>query len=360
MGSAAVTPYPWQTLEGVTRATARAGHALRRHVDTVIEMARLEGTISGVLRQEASVRVHAVRLSNAPPVGHVAVEIRVDGAPTRLVCVLERQLAAVVLATLLGRPERLDLRLEPLPPELDGALSAVVLEILRRAAPDRARWIAVEAPQGSTPAGEAGLEVQAAVLLGGRPYSVALWVSPAWCPIPGGSPRLGDLGDLPLKIPLVGGLATGSREELGSLETGDVWCCGEGWWLDRQGSGAAVLAAPASETGVRVDFDAERGMVVSDRVVPVPWSDDGVMVDTQQVLADVALDAPLVVRVEVGAVCLTAREWAALRPGDVIETSRRLGEPVLLRIGGNEAARGELVNVEGELGVRILELVAGG
>ncbi len=78
--------------------------------------------------------------------------------------------------------------------------------------------------------------------------------------------------------------------------------------------------------------------------------------DVSQAAADAALDAPLVVRVELGVVTMTAREWARLRPGDVIETGRRIAEPVVLRIAGRAVAKGELVDIEGELGVRIREL----
>jgi flagellar motor switch protein FliM len=79
--------------------------------------------------------------------------------------------------------------------------------------------------------------------------------------------------------------------------------------------------------------------------------------DDSTATSDVVLDAPLVVRVELGAVTLTAREWAALRPGDVIELGRRVSEPVVLRIAGILVAQGELVDIEGELGVRIREKV---
>jgi flagellar motor switch/type III secretory pathway protein FliN len=41
----------------------------------------------------------------------------------------------------------------------------------------------------------------------------------------------------------------------------------------------------------------------------------------------------------------------------VIETRHRIAEPVVLRIAGREVARGELVNIEGELGVRVRELL---
>ena len=71
-------------------------------------------------------------------------------------------------------------------------------------------------------------------------------------------------------------------------------------------------------------------------------------------------DVPVVVRVEIGEARMAAREWAALGRGDVITLGRRVGELVLLRVGGVAIARGELVNVDGEVGVRIAERIAGG
>ena len=64
--------------------------------------------------------------------------------------------------------------------------------------------------------------------------------------------------------------------------------------------------------------------------------------------------APVVVRVELGTVEMKAHEWAELGPGDVIALGRRIGDPAILRVGGVELARGELVQVDGEYGVRIL------
>lgn len=73
---------------------------------------------------------------------------------------------------------------------------------------------------------------------------------------------------------------------------------------------------------------------------------------------DVLGDAPVIVRVEVGAVTLTAKEWAAVQPGDLLTTGSRIAERVSLRVAGIEVARGQLVDVEGEIGVRILEIVS--
>jgi flagellar motor switch/type III secretory pathway protein FliN len=84
------------------------------------------------------------------------------------------------------------------------------------------------------------------------------------------------------------------------------------------------------------------------------------MSEQKNTLDALLLDSPVVVRVEVGTLSLTARQWAALRPGDVLETGIRIAEPVVLRIAGREVARGELVNVDGELGVKISELIVSG
>jgi type III secretion protein Q len=78
-----------------------------------------------------------------------------------------------------------------------------------------------------------------------------------------------------------------------------------------------------------------------------------------ETLTDVLLETPVVVRVELGAVSMTAREWAELGPGDVIETAQRIAEPVVLRVAGREVGRGELVNVDGHVGVRIQKLYEG-
>ena len=73
-------------------------------------------------------------------------------------------------------------------------------------------------------------------------------------------------------------------------------------------------------------------------------------------LTQIVGETPVLVRLELGCVEMSAAEWAALRPGDVVQCGRRIEEPVLLRAGGREIARGELVTVDGEIGVRILRV----
>ncbi|MFO0661917.1 MAG: FliM/FliN family flagellar motor switch protein [Polyangiaceae bacterium] len=71
--------------------------------------------------------------------------------------------------------------------------------------------------------------------------------------------------------------------------------------------------------------------------------------------AEVLADAPVVVRVELASVTMTAQEWAELSPGGVIATGVKIGSPVMLRAGGALVARGELCELDGEVAVRILE-----
>jgi flagellar motor switch/type III secretory pathway protein FliN len=77
------------------------------------------------------------------------------------------------------------------------------------------------------------------------------------------------------------------------------------------------------------------------------------MSEEESELAQIVGATPIVVRLELGFLEMSAAEWAGLRPGDVVQCGRRIEEPVVLRAGGREIARGELVDIEGEIGVRI-------
>jgi type III secretion system YscQ/HrcQ family protein len=64
-------------------------------------------------------------------------------------------------------------------------------------------------------------------------------------------------------------------------------------------------------------------------------------------------DIPVTLAVELGRVNLTLARLADLRPGDVVELGRHSREPVELTSGGRLVARGELVQIDTELGVRV-------
>jgi flagellar motor switch protein FliM len=54
---------------------------------------------------------------------------------------------------------------------------------------------------------------------------------------------------------------------------------------------------------------------------------------------------------------LTADEVIRLRAGQIIELGRSPADPVDLVVAGKLLAKGELVEIEGSLGVKILSLV---
>jgi type III secretion protein Q len=67
-------------------------------------------------------------------------------------------------------------------------------------------------------------------------------------------------------------------------------------------------------------------------------------------------DVPLELCLEVARFNLSLGELSALAPGEVLSTGRAIGEHVALSIAGRVIARGELVEVDGEIGMRVLEL----
>ncbi|MGE6762472.1 type III secretion system cytoplasmic ring protein SctQ [Corallococcus interemptor] len=72
--------------------------------------------------------------------------------------------------------------------------------------------------------------------------------------------------------------------------------------------------------------------------------------------SDLLSDLPLQVAVELARVPITAEQVVGLRTGQVIDLRRGAGEPVDLSVNGKVVARGELVELEGQLGVRIIQL----
>jgi type III secretion system YscQ/HrcQ family protein len=66
-----------------------------------------------------------------------------------------------------------------------------------------------------------------------------------------------------------------------------------------------------------------------------------------------AAGVPVTLVVELGRISLTVQRVAELAPGDVLTLGRHAREPVELTSGGKLIARGELVQIDTELGVRV-------
>lgn len=72
---------------------------------------------------------------------------------------------------------------------------------------------------------------------------------------------------------------------------------------------------------------------------------------------DLIMDVRLNVAVELGRSTLPVREILALGPGKVVELDKHAGEPVEVVINNKTVARGEVVVIDENFGVRITEIV---
>jgi len=73
---------------------------------------------------------------------------------------------------------------------------------------------------------------------------------------------------------------------------------------------------------------------------------------------DLLMDVPLPVIVELGRTTMVVRDIMALGPGSIIELEKAAGENVDILVNGRLIARGEVVVIEENFGVRIVEFVS--
>jgi flagellar motor switch/type III secretory pathway protein FliN len=348
-----VSPYPWEALERIPKNALGSISRARRSL-TALDLERVADVLAALIETPVAIELGSFG-SGVPARRGAEVSLRA-GAAT-IVIGLEPDLAVALLSRVLGRPFSLSESNARLAPPLQGALAALAVEVTRRvsSAP-------VVLGDDASVTG-AALYAELVVRLEGRPYR-------AYAAVQGdrlvaersASPLLEGLGDFPLAIPLVGAVSLATREDLARLVPGSAFLPSEPW-IDENGHGRGVLAAASCEKGVWVNLPPDGRIVLGHQAteLAVDAEDSGAEItkanEVNETLTDAALDAPVVVRVELGAVSLPARAWAELEPGDVLETGHATNEPVILRIAGRAVARGELVSIDGEVGVRIRDLL---
>jgi len=381
-----VRPFPWGSLESMTRddvaslrdlhclAAAHGTGAMRR---AFAEMVGAEVTLllRGVGRAARPVD-HAVTVVLTPPDrGPVQVargpvrstvlqgsEIRVE---------VEAALAGAAVARALKRPAPRVVDPErAAPPSIAGAWAALLAAAARRACPERPLRV-VSADAGPAKEHDARVAIAAAitVLVGDDAFMARVVVPRAAAiaapsiPWPERETVRGLAASIPAALPIVACASVADAVDIARLAVGDVWVPGvRPFPLARDGvagdwRGLVLLAAAGSERAVRAEIvDGER-LVLRGQVEDLAMTADNRDEDRDgNVVVENVGEVPVVVRVEVGAVEMRVREWAALRPGDVIPLARRIADPVVLRAGAAEIARGELVDVDGEVGVRVLAI----
>ena len=144
-----------------------------------------------------------------------------------------------------------------------------------------------------------------------------------------------------------------ARSDLAGLGAGDVILFERFGVRDARG-GPVTLRLGRGGFGARLDGDAltiEEQFRLNRGVSSMEFdpSQKGEAASANELLREL----PVEVVCELGRVTMSGRELIELRPGAVIPAGRPLSGPVDLTVGGRVVARGELVDVEGEIGVRI-------
>ena len=160
---------------------------------------------------------------------------------------------------------------------------------------------------------------------------------------------------VPLALRLVAGTARLTRNEVTTLSPGDVVL------FDAHGVKTAALE-PTSGGRValgghwleaEVAFEQGRWQFGINDITP---RGDRAMSGESMTTTQLGADAVLAVEAVVGRTTMTFSDIARLKPGQILVADRSIGEPIDIVVGGAVVARGELVDVEGRLGVRVLTL----
>ena len=366
-------PYPIAQLPRVSRAEA---HALREAARRLPELPRELRDVAGLGHPMA---IEGLPLERCVP-GAIAASLSDplvalvldDGAVRgpRVVIEVEPRLASIVIDRALGGEGTAS---EPfVPSDVErGVLAYVAARFAAHIAPGVLRVSAViTSPLALAHAvGDAGALVwPARVALGEHRGMARVWIPDALLArassaLPPSPARVASLATLRASCALSIGTATLAASELAALELGDV-VVPEASDARLEGgvlAGEARLAVIGGAWSARVELRTSALVIVAIEQTssarparleePMSGAEDG----TDRMLR-AAGETPVALAVELARVELTVAQLASLRAGEVLTTGTMVGTQVSLRAGDRVVARGELVDVEGELGVRILEL----
>ncbi|OJY24761.1 MAG: hypothetical protein BGO98_19250 [Myxococcales bacterium 68-20] len=374
-------PFPYAALPAISLEEIRTAARLRGASTRFVRTDAIAGALAELTGEAVSIAIRRTRPFDSARIPTDGVGVAFSpaeqiGLHRSALVDVEPALAANLVARALRQraPKVTDASRAP-SAEVAGALAAVLHAALRRAHAGIPLRVVAAGPAAALARDLAGVQGRVAttwltVVVGAEAFDARVSVPLAELPPPNlehdassMQDALVAMGDAPIALPLVAATCLAGRSTLASLRAGDAFVLPSFSLRDEGGMlvGPVAFVAAKAERGITGDLGVGARLVLrSDRLERHPWDHEPsapngeAMSDEPNPTLEVIEDAPVVVRVELGALEMKAREWASLAPGDVVTLGRKLGDPAILRVGGVEVARGELVQVDGEYGVRIL------
>lgn len=358
-------PYPYHRWPSVSGEEVERARAWARH-GPLAALRRGSARAGSWLGTRPVLRLQAPPRSEPWPLALDPIVAVVLEAPTgaRSLLVLDALLAAhLVDRTLGGDGEHLDAIAGPLR-ELERGILAYAM----------ARWLAgtgsslrVAAVLTSAAAGEllgpgSPLAWRLELELGRERGALTIWTPPGPAPLelPRSLPTWA--AELPVELAVQAGVVELDARTLARLGPGDVVLPDR--TTLRRGSAGPEGAVWLEPSGGGSSWRAELcpgGLRITSECEPAPRRRTAQLVTEESVsdakpLLETLGDTPVTLSLELARFALPLAELATLGPGEVVRTGAAIGERVVLRAGDKTIATGELVEVEGEVGVRILEL----
>lgn len=374
-----LSAFPWHELPALRAEDVQLERNSRRAVELALDFSKLRPALDQLFLLELNdLGVQHRRITSERK--QLGCDFLFHSRDLLIFLSLEPPLVALLLRRVLGQPLRFDNHSAPGPATM-GATLAVLSELARRLA----RGVPL------TPDFSFGQDGNSPIAAGSqRAYAVDFWLELDGAAYRGfasvslthhaaatvslrARPTLAatSLGKAPLALPLVLGRATLTAADYQSLCLGDV-IVPEDPTFSKLVT-AHVKGAPIPD-GLNIWVclpGASRGLLLSSRngklclagqanlsyEAAVPNNPPAGAPETptshDAPAADIISEAPVVVHLELGVVSLPAQTWLDLRLGDVVTSGLPIGEPVTLRVAGEAVAEGELVSVDGQVGVRL-------
>lgn len=368
---ATIQSFPWRRVPALQKADLELERAARRAISSYLDLVELPKALNQLFLVEMTgAGIDRARVTSERR--HLGCQFLLRGSSVVIFLSFDSALVAQLVRRVVGQPARVDSG-APLGPATTGAALAILAEVARRVAratpltPDISQPV-VSRNAAPLVSGQPGLAVDFWIRLDGVSHagfaSIAVDGAPA---VPRVTSPNEAQASVPVSLPLVLARCELDANDYHALTPGDVVLPGDPTaldWVKAAADGTSVsdqakawLCSPGATRALLVSVRAGKLHLAGESNLSYDASVTTRKADAnptvQDAPTDVILDAPVVVHLEMGSVTLSAQSWLDLHVGDVVCSGIPVGRSITLRVADRAVAEGELVTVDGQVGVRI-------